>query len=545
MLLNILNQNVLNIVITARRHRLTRAVALFVMTASFLLCGCARLAPPTRVADNTWAPEAFSLYDHAPPAPEHWWLLFESEELNHLVAQALADNLSLQQVYARLTQAEMLARQAGAPLLPDLEFSGDASATRRQRTVDSPVSTLDRVSQQLSAAGTLLNPTVQGGDDSLSSTLRSAQARVRAAETLLEEPPPSRVAGTTRSYGFGLASGYEVDLWGRVRARHQAALLDYEASKEDLYAAMLSLSGTVARQWLTLAAQQQEYDLVLGQLALNKQTRDLIELRFRNGLANALDVYQQRQIVAQTESLLPTLEENLQATRYELAVLLGQPPRTELGIVADTLPEVGPLPEPGLPADLLARRPDIRAAGLALQAADWRVSAARADRLPALRLSASAGFDADDINVLFDNWMARLAGSLTGPIFDAGRRKAEVERTRAVAEERLLAYRNKILDSVKEVEGAMLREYKQSAYVEALKHERDTAQAAHDQALDRYMKGISDYLPVLSALTQLQALERRLVQAEHRRLEHRIQLCVALGGAWMMQEHASAAEAAE
>ena len=506
-----------------------------------LLSACARFEAPPRVLDEAAVPSEYTLYDHAPPAPDRWWLLFGSEELNALIAQALVENLSLQQVYARLTQAEMLAHQAGAPLWPDLEFSGDASTTRRQTTMDSSVSSLDRVSQQLSAVNTLISPASQGGGDTdFSSAVRSAQTRLRAAESLVAEPPPSRVRATAHSYRFGLSTGYEVDLWGRVRARRQAALLDYESSREDLYAAMLSLSGTVARQWLILAGKKQEYALVQGQLALNRKTLDLMEVRFRNGLATALDVYQQRQIVAQTESLLPALEENIQTTSHELAVLLGQAPRTPLDITTEALPEVGRLPTPGLPADLLARRPDVRAAGLQLHAADWRVSAARADRLPALRLSASASFDTNEIDLLFDNWMARLAGSLTGPIFDAGKRRAEVARARTLAEERLLAYRLKILESVKEVENAMVRETQQMVYVEALKRERDTARAAHAQARERYLQGANDYLPVLSALIQLQTIERRLVQAEFTRLERRIQVCIALGGTWMMEEQPQA-----
>ena len=327
-----------------------------------------------------------------------------------------------------------------------------------------------------------------------------------------------------------------MDLWGRVHARRQAALLDLEASREDMYAAMLSLTGTVARQWLAIAARKQELLLVWEQLALNKTSLELMELRFRNGMATALDVFQQRQIVAQTESLIPALEEALQTAHYELAVLLGKAPRDETPVLADSLPATGPLPDPGLPADLLARRPDVRAAGLQLQAADWRVSVARADRLPALRLSASAGYGADEWSLLFENWAATLAGSVTGPVFDAGRRKAEVERARAVVEERLAAYRLKVLESVKEVENAMMRETRQQEYVAALEAERDTAKATYEQALQRYKNGIIDYLPVLTALTQLQAIERKLLQAEHNRLERRIQLYIALGGGWM-EEH--------
>jgi len=194
---------------------------------------------------------------------------------------------------------------------------------------------------------------------------------------------------------------------------------------------------------------------------------------------------------------------------------------------------VGPLPDPGLPADLLARRPDIRAAGLQLRAADWRVTVAKADRLPALRLGASASYGSEEWGLLFDNWMASLAAGVTGPLFDAGRRKTEVIRTEAVVEERLAAYRQKVLESVKEVESAMMRELKQQEYIDALTNERNTVQSSYDQAMERYKNGVIDYLPVLTSLTQLQSIDRKLLQARQARLERRIQLYLALGGDWM------------
>ena len=498
-----------------------------------VLSSCARFAPFPRTHQDAQAPEAYTLYEETVPPPDQWWKAFGSEELDALIDQALEGNLSLKQVAARLTQAEMLARQADAAKYPDLNATGDISATRRRVDTGASVDALDAANQQLGALNTLLGGSSSGIPSSLSGDIRSAQSRLQAAETLLADPPDSSVTTVSHSYKFGLSSAYEVDLWGRVYARSQAASLDLEASREDLYAAMLSLSGTVVRQWLAIAARRHELHLVQEQLELNKTSLELMELRFRNGMATALDVYQQRQIIAQTNSLIPPLEEAVQTAQYELAVLLGKPPQDEVEVHADTLPEVGALPDPGVPADLLARRPDIRAAGLELQAADWRVTVAKADRLPALRLSASASYGADEWGLLFDNWMATLAAGVTGPVFDAGRRKAEVMRTQAVVEERLLAYRQKVLESVKEVESAMMRETKQQEYVDALGRERDTARATYGQALDRYKQGIIDYLPVLTALTQLQTIERRMLQARQTRLERRIQLYLALGGGWM------------
>lgn len=496
--------------------------------------GCAHFEPEQRDTQSFF-PASFTLYDAAAPMPERWWDLFQSEELNQLIETSLAGNLSLQQMNARLLQAEQLAIKAGSGRFPELTASAEGSAVRRHVQTEVGVSNLEMVNKRLEALGTVLNPDVQnsGGESELVSGIRSLESRLQAAQTLFEDKPASSITTTSHSYKFGLASSYEVDLWGRVRSQHQAALLELESTREDLYAAMLSLSGTVARQWLTIAASRQVLNLVREQHKLNETTLDLIKLRFAKGLATALDVYQQRQVTAQTASLVPALEEDLEAALMELAVLLGTAPKETPGVMVDALPEVGQLPDAGLPADLLANRPDIRATGLQLQAADWYVSAARADRMPAIRLSAAAAYESDEWTAIFDNWLASLAGSLTGPLFSGGRRKAEVERTRAVVEERLAAYHLSILDGVKEVELAMMREGKQAEYVTLLEQEKKAVKDTYEQAMQRYLNGVIDYLPVLTAMTQLQAVDRRIVQAEFLRLQYRMQLCVALGGAWM------------
>jgi len=512
------------------------AVCLACLAASAFSVSCARFAPPERDISELPVPDEFSLYEETQAAPGRWWETFQSEELNRLIDHALEGNLTLEQVYARLVQAEMVAIEAGAPRVPTLEDSGDASIGRRRVDTGQGPDRLEVLNQKIAAWNQLAAAGATPPTDLLDA-LQSARSSLQALDTLSTGTGPSHSISTTRSYRFGLGSSYEVDLWGRVRAQYEAALTDLEAVREDVYGAMLSLSAVVTREWLTAVAQQQAITLVEEQLELNRTTLELIELRFRNGMATALDVYQQRQIVAQTESLLPPLESALRVTLHELAVLLGEQPRADVGIETAELPEIGSLPQPGVPADLLANRPDIRAAGLRLRSADWRVSVARAERLPALRLTGSASYGADEWDLVFDNWVATLAAGVTGPIFDAGRRKAEVERTRAAVDERLAAYRESVLVAAKEVENAMFEEMKQVEYIEALKRELDAATNAHKQALLRYRKGQNDYLPVLSALSQLQVLERRLVQAQLTHLDLRVQLCAALGGSWMASEY--------
>ena len=534
----------------------TALVALVALTAS-----CSRFAPPERGTEDLPLSEAFTLYGPTTPAPEQWWHALNSEELNGLVANAIDGNFTLQQAVARIRQAGAVAKQAGAFRYPDLGYEGSSSVTRTHTDTGESTPKLDIATQKLGALSTLLstngmatatgsssatstgNPlldaalapmySTQAAAQAAGSYAQAAQSKLNALDTLLSSPPSSEMTFTTESYLVGLTTNYELDLWGRLRASQQSALLNLEASREDVYSAMHTVAGQVVLTWLDILLDKNVLEVVREQIKKNETNLELIELRWRNGLATALDVFQQRQAVAQAGAAIPPLEAQLATLEHQLAVLLGKAPRADLGLAADAFPEPGALPDQGIPADLLAQRPDVRAAGLWLRSADWQVSAARADRLPAIRLSASASYGADEFDLLFDNWMARLAGSVTGPIFDAGSRKAEVARTRAVVDERLAAYQQTVAIAVQEVEDALVLEAKQGEYIDALKRQLDAAESAYGESLARYRKGLNDYLPVLSALTAVQTLERTLVQAEHDLLVYRVQLHLALGGAWM------------
>ena len=199
------------------------------------------------------------------------------------------------------------------------------------------------------------------------------------------------------------------------------------------------------------------------------------------------------------------------------------------------LPQLPPLPDAGLPADLLLQRPDIQAALARLEAADFKVAAARADRLPALKLSASGTYKAEQIKEILDNWYLNLAANLIAPLIDGGRRAAEVERTKAVVKERLAAYREVVLTAIREVEEALVREKKQQEYIAGLQRQITFANRAVAEAKERYLKGQADYLRVLTATLSVQGLERNLISAKRDMLVLRVSLYRALGGTWKLE----------
>lgn len=516
------------------------------MLLAGVLASCARFAPPERPAADTPVPASYSLYGPVAPTPDQWWTSFNSDELNRLVDEAIAGNLDLAQAAARLRQAGAVARQAAAPLRPTLDYRGDASLSRRRMELDGGESATGAATRRLNALNALLGAAsgepangsgtagsaVGSGGPLLSATQSVRQGR-DAVGSLLAPSPDTSVTTDTDQYEIGLTAGYEVDLWGRLRADRASARASLEATREEAHAAMLTIAGQVALTWLDLLETAQTLAVVREQLETNKTNLGLIELRYRRGLATILDLYQQRQAVAETESVIPLQEARYETLKHTLAVLLGKAPRDDLQLAESGFADPGSLPDYGIPADLLARRPDVRAAGLRLRSADWQVAAARADRLPRLELTAGLTTDAESLGDLLDNWLAQLAGSVTGPIFDGGRRKAEVERARATVDERLAAYRLTVLESVAEVEDALVLLDRQEAFMEALDVQLEAATNTHREALNRFRKGLTDYLPVLTALRNQQGLEREVVEAAHDRLVFRVQLHLALGGGWM------------
>ena len=423
-------------------------------------------------------PRTFSLYTAESEPLPRWWEAFNDPDLNALITQALSDNLTIKETWARLNQVRAQAVQVGAALYPDLTGTAGASYTRQ----------------------------------------RSGNG--------------SRKTVSNDNYSLGVVSSYELDLWGRVRSGRESALLEASAAREDVNAAAMTLAAEVAQRWVNIIAQRMQKRLLEHQLQTNLTFLELIELRFHMAMVSALDVYQQKQVVEDIMAEIPMVEAREQLLRHELALLLGKPPQTFLNISREDLPKPIEIPATGLPADLLSARPDLRAAGMRLWAADWQVAAARADRLPAISLTAQARYGEGDMDVLFDNWLLSLTGNLTAPIFDGKRRAAEVDRSLAVVDEKVSAYRRTVLTAIKEVEDALVTESKQREHIKGLEKVTATARKALKEAGNRYRKGLTDYLPVLTQLLKVQGLERNLIQQQANLLSARISLYRALGGTW-------------
>ncbi|HEX42883.1 MAG TPA: TolC family protein [Phycisphaerales bacterium] len=421
-------------------------------------------------------PETFSV-SGTRPMVERWWEHFDDGQLNGLVDEALGGNFDLQAAWDRLAQAEAVARRAEATVWPWVDWTGSASTSRRD----------------------------------------------------------AKATGTTetQAHSLGLAAGYEVDLWGELASTRRAAWLDVEAQQEAVDTAAITISASVAATWYQLAEARAQVRIAQAQIVANKDVLEIVTVQFRNAVARAADVLRQRQLVASTESQLIAAQETVEVLQYRLAALLGRTPELAWGDRPVGLADVGELPAVGLPTEVLWRRPDVRQGYRQLQAADQRLAAAIADQYPRLSLSAGVStFSGAPVRDLFRDWLTTLAANVAGPVFDAGLRKAEVERQRAIVSERVHTWSGTVLKALAEVETALSQERQQAMFLSSIREQLELARQTYERNRESFMKGQVDYIRVLESLQSLQALERSEVTARRTLIGRRIDLYRATAGSW-------------
>ncbi len=451
-----------------------RLITLALLAASLATAsGCA--VGRHDMPELTDIPEEYSSSGEAVRA-DAWWLDLNDPALNTIIEEGLRGNLDLAMSWDRLDQAKALANKAGASVFPSISIDG--------------------------------------------SVTRSGQWGEGVSESY------------TTTYAAGPSASYEIDLWGRVRSTREAAVLDVLGSREDLRTAGLSLTATIASTWYQVAEAKTAVDETAGQVEANEQMLEIVTLKYQGGQVGATDVLRQQQVLESSTGSLELAEARLEVLRNQLAVLLGRAPQRHVDDSGARLIELPPLPQTGVPAELLQQRPDVKAAELDVAAASARLGAAVADRFPRISISATASTSGVETADLFTNWLGNLVGNITLPLLDGGSRKAEAERQEAVVSETFHRYRQTVLGALAEVEDALVLEERQATYVASVDRQLELATAVLERTTDAYLGGQTTYLNVLEALTSQQTLARQQSTARRELIGYRIDLCRALGGGW-------------
>ncbi len=419
-----------------------------------------------------------------PGAIGQWWKSFDDPLIDEMVQRALTNNYDLKAAAASVLQAVALLEQSHGLRLPAVTYS-----TSRTR-----------------------------------------------AKSYSPAAPISTAALT--SYSHQLNISYIADFFGKLRRAEAASyddLLSAQASQQALVHAIIA---QVVRSRVRIATQQRLLDLVTANIKSRQSTLQIVERRYSQGLVNAIDIYLARENIAAAAGAEPQLNQSVIQARHSLDVLLGQTPAT-LQEADSALGDPGDLSAvpTGLPAALLDRRPDIRAAEMQLAAATERIGVNIATMFPDLTLSASGGYRSGSFSMAAgaENQVYSMALSLAGPIFQGGRLKAGVRAAKAHARQMAANYAKTVLNAMREVEDALVAEQMQSRRFEQLQARLRHAVQAEKLAMERYSQGLDSILAVLETERRRRGAENELTTTNGQLFETRIDLFLALGGDWQTE----------
>lgn len=440
-----------------------------VIISTMFITGCSVHTINREPAPLLTSPTGYSATSVTGDMPDElWWAPFNDNDLDELIHMALDNNLDILVALARLRQATALTRQAETRHLPTV----DLIAGSEQRWWE-------------------------GG----------------------EREDSSRI---------GAAFSWEADVFQRLDSAALARKYEELAQLEFVAAVRLRLSAEVAEAYFDAVEQRNQLVLLNRQIELDQDLLELTTLRYNSGLTSSVDMLQQSSQLAEAKSLIPVVETALRVAENRLDVLIGTAPDDQYRVAAKTqLIDTGTLPFIGVPADLLFKRPDIRALRNELVAADAEIGSAIAERFPKIILNGSLLYEG---GVSPGGLAFSLFGSFIQPLIDWGARKAEIERNRALYVERLAFFTQRFLEAVEDVENALYGERKQREFLHRLAVQQNFLERSVEKTTERYTNGLTDYLPVLDAIKSLSRLQRIIVRQERVLLEYRIQLHRALGG---------------
>ncbi|HEY6641459.1 efflux transporter outer membrane subunit [Povalibacter sp.] len=410
------------------------------------------------------------------PLLASWWTVLDDPTLNQLIDQALAENRTVKQAQARVVEARARRAISGASFWPAVGASAGGSRS------------------------------------------------------------DSDVSGDRETWDGGVDASWEIDLFGGQRRAFESSTAQLAAVDADLRDVLVSLLGEVALAYVDVRTSQSRLSYAERNLESQREVVDITTWRADAGLATVLDVEQAKSSYSTTLAALPSLDSALEAGKNRLAVLTGQTP----GSLEQILAERKPIPVApaevvsSVPADVMRRRPDIRAAERRLAAQTAQVGVATAELYPRLSLSGSIGVTAAVASDLFSGGLeaTRYGLSLSMPIFSAGALRQNIKATNAQVDQALATYEATVLAAYEEVENSLTQWVNEQRRHAALIDSAGSARLASELALMQYNSGLVDFQTVLTADRQLISAEDALAVSDGEMTSNLIRLYKALGGGW-------------
>jgi multidrug efflux system outer membrane protein len=436
-------------------------------------------ASPTNLAG--WKPAAPAAGQPRGP----WWEAFGDKELNRLEGLAAADNQSLTAELARFEQGRALVKVARSSFFP--QISASPSVSRQRTSVNAPVSGL-----------------------------------------------PAGQAYRFDTFTLPADLSWELDVWGRIRRQAEGSQARFAASADDLESLRLSVQAEIASDYAMLRALEAERLLLVDTIQAYRRSLELTQNRRKGGIASDLDVSEAQTQLRSAEAQVPAIDLQHDDLLHALAVLCGQPAsRFQVATSASSVGTVPSVP-PGLPSELLERRPDIAAAERRMAAANADIGVATSAFYPDVVINGLAGLQSVNASTLLD-WPSRfwaIGPSLELPLFTGGRNRAQLTVARRAYDEAVANYRQTVLTAFQEVEDQLSAQRLLAAQLDAQKAALESARHTLEIANNRYQAGLVTYLEVATAQTAALIQERAVVQLQGQDRVALISVIKALGGKW-------------
>jgi NodT family efflux transporter outer membrane factor (OMF) lipoprotein len=406
--------------------------------------------------------------------PENWLQEFADPKLMALIKEGQNNNLDLKMAAGNMESAWLLAEKSGAALQPNVNLSLDRGQSG----------------------------SVDGG-------------------------------GSSSSVGVGLQVGWELDVWGRIRASSTAAQAQAQSSQADYLFAKHSLSANIAKTYFKVIEAKLQAQITTENLAVLDKTMSITQVKYNNGLLTGQDVAVNKVNLANASEKLITTQSAMREAIRALEVLLGRYPDASLDI-PDVLPNLPAAPPAGLPSSVLERRPDIIAAERQVAAAYSATDQAKAAQLPHFSLNGNLGGSSDSLsNVLSPSNVAwQLASNILVPLFDGGLRQIDVEIANVEQQQSLDNYRKSALNAFSEIEQNLDSGHDFSSREKALEEAYQESEKALKIANIRYQEGENELLDTLQIQQQAMSAKSSLLSIKRSQLEQRVNLYLALGGSW-------------
>lgn len=469
------------------RHLLTAAL---LMAAIVIFSGCSPVGPdyskPDIATSGNWNSTLSRGLSNAedPNLLSQWWSTFNDPMLTSLINRAVEGNLDLKRAQSRVRQARANWGIAKAGLFPTLGFSGSDTWTRAS---------------------------ADGG-----------------------------TGQTTQLYSAGFDAGWELDIFGGTRRSIEAANASYQASQEDLYDTLVTLTAEVALNYVEARTYQDRIAKVQENLDAQAQTYQLVVWQNQADLSDDLAVQQALYNLESTRSQMPSLKTGLIQAMNRIAILLGQQP----GEISNKLSKTKSIPlvpsrvAVGVPADLMRRRPDIRKAERQLAAQTANIGVAVADLYPKFSLAGSINARGASINRVSSNLLSVNDGTLSyGPgvswsLFDGGKIRQNIKVQQELQQQTLMSYQSTVLSAAEEVENALTAYVNEQDRIGNLEKAVTAARSAVELSQQKYQAGLIDFSSVLDAQRSLLSFENDLADSSGTVVSNLIRLYKALGGGW-------------